>query len=182
MPASRRAADRYQPASVLEVNYRPQRRSQTNGCLRSVLQFSAALARFVEEQQLQDLKVWTSQLCRSIQTAEELGVPYEQWKALNEIDAVSVPARGVASWTVCRCRTESHRRVVPAQGVCEEMTYDEVKERFPEEFALRDENKYYYRYPAGEVSRLGSTISFGVKRDKGVHNDSVINSTDYFFS
>lgn len=33
------------------------------------------------------------------------------------------------------------------------MTYDEVKERFPEEFALRDENKYYYRYPAGEVSR-----------------------------
>lgn len=54
-------------------------------------QFSAALARFVEEQQLQDLKVWTSQLCRSIQTAEELGVQYEQWKALNEVDAVSSP-------------------------------------------------------------------------------------------
>lgn len=31
------------------------------------------------------------------------------------------------------------------------MTYDEVKEKFPEEFALRDEDKYYYRYPAGEV-------------------------------
>lgn len=116
-------------------------------------QFSAALARFVEEQQLQDLKVWTSQLCRSIQTAEELGVPYEQWKALNEIDAVSVTGRDAAVWNVCRCRAESHGRVVPAQGVCEEMTYDEVKERFPEEFALRDENKYYYRYPAGEVSR-----------------------------
>lgn len=27
---------------------------------------------------------------RTIQTAEALGVPYEQWKALNEIDAVSV--------------------------------------------------------------------------------------------
>ena len=26
---------------------------------------------------------------RTIQTAEALGVPYEQWKALNEIDAVS---------------------------------------------------------------------------------------------
>lgn len=25
---------------------------------------------------------------RTIQTAEALGVPYEQWKALNEIDAV----------------------------------------------------------------------------------------------
>lgn len=31
------------------------------------------------------------------------------------------------------------------------MTYDEVKEKFPEEFALRDEDKFYYRYPAGEV-------------------------------
>lgn len=57
------------------------------------MQFSAALARFVQEQQLKDLKVWTSQLCRSIQTAEHLGVPYEQWKALNEIDAVSVAPR-----------------------------------------------------------------------------------------
>ncbi|XP_053169891.1 6-phosphofructo-2-kinase/fructose-2,6-bisphosphatase 3 isoform X3 [Scomber japonicus] len=98
-------------------------------------QFSAALARFVEEQQMNDLKVWTSQLCRSIQTVEHLGVPYEQWKALNEIDA----------------------------GVCEEMTYDEVKEKFPEEFLLRDEDKYYYRYPAGEsyqdlVQRLESVI------------------------
>lgn len=26
---------------------------------------------------------------RTIETAEALGVPYEQWKALNEIDAVS---------------------------------------------------------------------------------------------
>ncbi|XP_068442310.1 6-phosphofructo-2-kinase/fructose-2,6-bisphosphatase 3 isoform X3 [Clinocottus analis] len=85
-------------------------------------QFSSALARFVEEQQLTDLKVWTSQLCRSIQTAEHLGVPYEQWKALNEIDA----------------------------GMCEEMTYDEMKDKYPDEFALRDEDKYYYRYPAGE--------------------------------
>lgn len=51
------------------------------------------MARFVDEQQLKDLKVWTSQLCRSIQTTEHLGVPYEQWKALNEIDAVSVAQR-----------------------------------------------------------------------------------------
>ncbi|XP_062239040.1 6-phosphofructo-2-kinase/fructose-2,6-bisphosphatase 3 isoform X1 [Platichthys flesus] len=85
-------------------------------------QFSAALSRFVEEQKLENLKVWTSQLCCSIQTAEHLGVQYEQWKALNEIDS----------------------------GLCEELTYDEVKEKYPEEFALRDEDKYYYRYPAGE--------------------------------
>lgn len=51
-------------------------------------QFSTALAKFVKEQKLTNLKVWTSQLRRSIQTAEALSVPYEQWKALNEIDAV----------------------------------------------------------------------------------------------
>lgn len=53
-------------------------------------QFAAALRGFVEEHELKDLKVWTSQLRRTIQTAEELGVPYEQWKILNEIDAVSL--------------------------------------------------------------------------------------------
>lgn len=52
-------------------------------------QFAGALKGFVEEHGLSDLKVWTSQLRRTIQTAEELGVPYEQWKILNEIDAVS---------------------------------------------------------------------------------------------
>lgn len=51
-------------------------------------QFSTALKGFVHEHHLADLKVWTSQLRRTIQTAEELGVPYEQWKILNEIDAV----------------------------------------------------------------------------------------------
>ncbi|KAM6213106.1 6-phosphofructo-2-kinase/fructose-2,6-bisphosphatase 3 isoform 2-T2 [Sarcoramphus papa] len=49
--------------------------------------FALALNKFVEEQNLKDLKVWTSQLKRTIQTAEALQLPYEQWKALNEIDA-----------------------------------------------------------------------------------------------
>ncbi|KAJ8261759.1 hypothetical protein GJAV_G00158080 [Gymnothorax javanicus] len=84
--------------------------------------FARALAAFLEAQNMMDLRVWTSQLRSSIQTAEALSVPYEQWKALNELDA----------------------------GICEGMTYDEVKEKFPEEFALRDQDKYYYRYPAGE--------------------------------
>lgn len=42
------------------------------------------------------------------------------------------------------------------------MTYDEVKEKFPEEFALRDEDKYYYRYPAGEVHTLTHTLTHTV--------------------
>lgn len=40
----------------------------------------------------------------------------------------------------------------PSQGVCEELTYEEIQENFPEEFALRDQDKYRYRYPKGEVS------------------------------
>lgn len=55
-------------------------------------QFAQALREFIHQHKLADVKVWTSQLRRTIQTAEELGVPYEQWKILNEIDAVSNPA------------------------------------------------------------------------------------------
>ncbi|XP_017265213.1 6-phosphofructo-2-kinase/fructose-2,6-bisphosphatase 2 [Kryptolebias marmoratus] len=98
-------------------------------------QFAAALKGFVKEHSLSDLKVWTSQLKRTIQTAEELDVPYEQWKILNEIDA----------------------------GVCEEMTYKMIEEQYPEEFAMRDQDKYHYRYPGGEsyqdlVQRLEPVI------------------------
>ncbi|XP_069798389.1 6-phosphofructo-2-kinase/fructose-2,6-bisphosphatase 2-like isoform X2 [Narcine bancroftii] len=85
-------------------------------------QYAEALRQFVEEQRIPDLKVWTSQLKRTIQSAEALGVPYEQWKILNEIDA----------------------------GVCEELTYSEIQDKYPDEFALRDQDKYHYRYPGGE--------------------------------
>lgn len=65
-----------------------------------VLQFALALNKFVEEQNLKDLKVWTSQLKRTIQTAEALQLPYEQWKALNEIDAVSTFGCSREGWIV----------------------------------------------------------------------------------
>lgn len=38
------------------------------------------------------------------------------------------------------------------KGVCEEMMYEEIQEHYPLEFALRDQDKYRYRYPKGEVS------------------------------
>ena len=31
------------------------------------------------------------------------------------------------------------------------MTYSEIQEKYPEEFAMRDADKYHYRYPGGEV-------------------------------
>lgn len=40
------------------------------------------------------------------------------------------------------------------QGVCEEMTYKMIEEKYPEEFAMRDQDKYHYRYPGGEVKAL----------------------------
>ncbi|KAM9444473.1 6-phosphofructo-2-kinase/fructose-2,6-bisphosphatase 4a isoform 1-T1 [Clarias gariepinus] len=98
-------------------------------------EFARILGQFIHAQDISDLKVWTSQMKRTIQTAEALGVPYEQWKALNEIDA----------------------------GVCEELMYEEIQQRYPLEFALRDQDKYRYRYPKGEsyedlVQRLEPVI------------------------
>lgn len=60
---------------------------QSRSCFN--FQYANALAAFIKGQNIRDLKVWTSHMKRTIQTAEALGVQYEQWKALNEIDAVS---------------------------------------------------------------------------------------------
>jgi broad specificity phosphatase PhoE/predicted kinase len=106
--------------------------------------FAQALAQFVKEQHLDDLRIWTSLLKRTIQTVADLDVPKEHWKALNEIDA----------------------------GVCEGMTYEEIQQQFPDEFAMRDADKYYYRYPGGEsyqdlVARLEPVI-MELERQKNV--------------
>lgn len=71
-----------------------------------MFQFSKHLAQFISDQNIKDLKVWTSQMKRTIQTAEALSVPYEQWKVLNEIDAViTVPSSPVCPpGTVLRLR------------------------------------------------------------------------------
>lgn len=53
----------------------------------------------------------------------------------------------------CVSRRRLHVWFPLLQGVCEEMSYEEIQENFPEEFALRDQDKYRYRYPKGEVRR-----------------------------
>ena len=87
-------------------------------------QYSRLLAQYIGKQRIPRLRVWTSQFKRTIQTAEGIQAPQERWKALNEIDA----------------------------GICEEMKYEEIQETYPEEFALRDQDKFHYRYPKGEVN------------------------------
>jgi 6-phosphofructo-2-kinase/fructose-2,6-biphosphatase 2 len=49
-----------------------------------------------------------------------------RWKTLNEIDA----------------------------GDCDGLTYNQIKERFPEEFACRDVDKFMYRYWSGDYQAL----------------------------
>lgn len=50
--------------------------------------YAQALQDFVKTQRIHDLKVWTSWMKRTIQTASYIVAPQERWKALNEIDAV----------------------------------------------------------------------------------------------
>lgn len=73
------------------------------------------------------MTVWTSTLKRTIATARFLPSHYNQlqWKALDELDS----------------------------GVCDGLTYQEIKDRYPEDFAARDEDKYNYRYRGGESYR-----------------------------
>ncbi|KAK3876254.1 hypothetical protein Pcinc_018941 [Petrolisthes cinctipes] len=97
--------------------------------------FGEALAQYIKEQDIPKLRVWTSWLKRTIQTSKGIDAPQERWKALNEIDA----------------------------GICEEMTYADIKQKFPVDFAARDQNKFSYRYPRGEsyedlVARLEPVI------------------------
>ncbi|MCJ1227266.1 Fructose-2,6-bisphosphatase [Toensbergia leucococca] len=76
------------------------------------------------------LTIWTSTLKRTIQTARFLaasskGYDKLEWKALDELDS----------------------------GVCDGLTYQEISDSYPEDFAARDEDKYNYRYRGGESYR-----------------------------
>ena len=60
-----------------------------------------------------DIVLWTSTMKRTIQTAQFLSYPKLQWKALDELDS----------------------------GTCDGLTYEEIEERYPEDFKARDEDK-----------------------------------------
>jgi broad specificity phosphatase PhoE/predicted kinase len=86
--------------------------------------FAEALAEEVRALDLprRGLRVWTSTLRRTRETAAPLGLPVERWRALDEIDA----------------------------GACDGLTYEEIRARMPKEHAARRANKLKYRYPRGE--------------------------------
>ena len=88
---------------------------------------------------------------RTIQTAAKINAPKEQWKALNEINAVKT----MFFIFLFHCAWLSY-----LQGICEGLTYREIAERYPDEFAARDQSKFYYRYPGGEVNGWVDTNYF----------------------
>ena len=94
-------------------------------------------------------RLWTSSLQRTIMTARHIKHP--KIKHPNGRDWVQMSPR------VLRNLDEIYA------GVCDGMTYEEIEANYPEEFALRRENKLGYRYPRGEsyldvISRLDPLI------------------------
>ncbi|OMP02434.1 Carbohydrate binding module family 20 [Corchorus olitorius] len=87
--------------------------------------YAKKLANFVEKRLKSEraASIWTSTLQRTILTASPItGFPKIQWRALDEINA----------------------------GVCDGMTYEEIKKNMPEEYESRKKDKLRYRYPRGE--------------------------------
>ncbi|KAJ2945509.1 hypothetical protein O0L34_g323 [Tuta absoluta] len=99
--------------------------------------YASALAEYMNAlATCEPVTVWTSELRRTKQTADEIHAPKRAVRALNELDA----------------------------GICEGLTYEEMQERFPQEFAWRDQDKLRYRYPWGEsyidiMTRLRPVLS-----------------------
>lgn len=85
---------------------------------------------------LNQLNVWTSTLRRGRETAAEIKCKrYVEWRALREIET----------------------------GVCDGLSYEQVKIKFPEEYRSRNQDKLRYRYPRGEsyldvINRLEPVI------------------------
>jgi 6-phosphofructo-2-kinase / fructose-2,6-biphosphatase 3 len=104
--------------------------------------YSKRLGAAVTERFGGEVVVWTSALRRTIETAEIMGLRFRAWRALDEIDA----------------------------GVCDGMTYDEIAEKMPGEYAARTADKFRYRYPRGEsyqdvIQRLEPVI-FELERER----------------
>ncbi|GIL67684.1 hypothetical protein Vafri_21012 [Volvox africanus] len=82
----------------------------------------ARLPQICSQEEPVSVAVWTSTLKRTIETARFLPFPKLRWKALDEIDA----------------------------GICDGMTYEQIADKYPQEYEMRKKDKLRYRYPSGE--------------------------------
>jgi broad specificity phosphatase PhoE/predicted kinase len=109
--------------------------------------FARSLAAFMQTRRNghEPISVWTSRLKRTLSTAAYLPEQPTPYRQLDEIDA----------------------------GVCDGLTYAEVRRRFPDEFQARSQDKLNYRYPRGEsyadvIARLDPIIIELERHDKPV--------------
>jgi broad specificity phosphatase PhoE len=99
-------------------------------------EFARQLARYVDLRfGGSELQVWTSRLRRAVETAAPLGRELREWSSLGEINA----------------------------GICDGLTYEEIRKLYPDEYAARARDKLRYRYPRGEsyldvIQRLDRVI------------------------
>ncbi|XP_042492217.1 6-phosphofructo-2-kinase/fructose-2,6-bisphosphatase-like isoform X2 [Macadamia integrifolia] len=108
--------------------------------------YAKKLANFVEKRLKSEkaASIWTSTLQRTILTASPIaGFPKIQWRTLDEINS----------------------------GVCDGMTYEEIKKNMLEEYESRKKDKLRYRYPRGEsyldvIQRLEPVI-IELERQRG---------------
>ena len=91
LPFSRHASK--VPEDFNQCCWREKKKSKKDSAKSFYVQYAEALSQFVEEENIPQLKVWTSELKRTIQTSRYINAPKEHWKALNEIDAVSLLVR-----------------------------------------------------------------------------------------
>lgn len=119
--------------------------------------FARALARFCEKEICVDreglygpkggkvpARLWTSTLKRARDTARYIRHPKMEIAYADD----GLVGRS-QTWVQMRPRAWSNLDELFA-GVCDGMTYDEIKEHYPDEFARRQRNKLAYRYPRGE--------------------------------
>jgi broad specificity phosphatase PhoE len=99
--------------------------------------YAHALANYLDSAftDREGIVIWTSSMQRAIQTAQPLERRFTAWRALDEIDA----------------------------GVCDGMSYAQIQQQMPDEFAARRKDKFHYRYPRGEsyhdvIQRLDPAI------------------------
>ena len=91
-----------------------------SGLTQEGMRYSKLLFDFFKDKKV---KVWTSQLKRTIQTGQYFDQDkIQRFAELNEINS----------------------------GICDSMTYQQIEEKYTEEFSKRKNNKYFYRYPEGE--------------------------------
>eukprot|EP00804_Cyclotella_cryptica_P018383 CCRYP_020368-RA/>CCRYP_020368-RA protein AED:0.27 eAED:0.27 QI:905/1/1/1/0.8/0.83/6/176/281 len=97
-----------------------------------------------ERREVRPARLWTSTLRRTKETAQFIKQESVTFKWDNNDEG-----NPSVKWIQFKGRARRNLDELYA-GVCDGLTYQEIKEKFPEEFARRQENKLTYRYPRGE--------------------------------